>query len=60
MTHLVVAKFKEGVVMGDIKKGVEKMASQIDCIKSFEWFLFLPFNLISLFLFCFLFFFHLT
>ncbi|RWR82370.1 Stress responsive alpha-beta barrel [Cinnamomum micranthum f. kanehirae] len=37
MTHLVVAKFKEGVVMGDIKKGVEKMASQIDCIKSFEW-----------------------
>lgn len=38
MTHLIVAKFKEGVVMEDIKKGVEKMASQIDCIKSFEWF----------------------
>ncbi|GAB2274649.1 hypothetical protein Dimus_009419 [Dionaea muscipula] len=35
--HLVVAKFKEGVVVQDIIKGMEKLVSDIDAVKSFEW-----------------------
>ncbi|XP_057955812.1 stress-response A/B barrel domain-containing protein At5g22580 [Malania oleifera] len=35
--HLVLAKFKEGVVVEDILKGMEKLVSEIDAVKSFEW-----------------------
>ncbi|KAL2937632.1 hypothetical protein RDABS01_021081 [Bienertia sinuspersici] len=35
--HLVVAKFKEGVVLEDIIKGMQDLVSEIDVIKSFEW-----------------------
>ena len=35
--HLVVAKFKDGVVVEDIIKGMLDMVSQIDAVKSFEW-----------------------
>ncbi|KAI9076231.1 hypothetical protein K1719_041804 [Acacia pycnantha] len=35
--HLVVVKFKEGVVVEDLIKGMEKMVSEIDTVKSFEW-----------------------
>ncbi|GMH11116.1 hypothetical protein Nepgr_012957 [Nepenthes gracilis] len=37
MKHLVVAKFKEGVVVEDVIKGMEKLVLQIDAAKSFEW-----------------------
>ena len=35
--HLVIVKFKEGVVVEDIIKGMEKLVSEIDVVKSFEW-----------------------
>lgn len=35
--HLVVAKFKEGVVVEDIIKGMHDLVSDIDAVKSFEW-----------------------
>ncbi|KAI8573508.1 hypothetical protein RHMOL_Rhmol01G0283200 [Rhododendron molle] len=35
--HLVVAKFKEGVVVEDLLKGMEKMVSEVDEVKAFEW-----------------------
>ncbi|KAA8550217.1 hypothetical protein F0562_001901 [Nyssa sinensis] len=35
--HLVVAKFKEGVVVEEILKGMEKLVSEIAAVKSFEW-----------------------
>ncbi|GAB2234852.1 hypothetical protein Droror1_Dr00004119 [Drosera rotundifolia] len=35
--HLVVAKFKEGVVVQEIIDGMEKLVSEIDAVKSFEW-----------------------
>ncbi|XP_028756864.1 stress-response A/B barrel domain-containing protein At5g22580 [Neltuma alba] len=35
--HLVVVKFKEGVVVQDLIKGMEKMVSEIDTVRSFEW-----------------------
>ncbi|KAK1354616.1 Stress-response A/B barrel domain-containing protein [Heracleum sosnowskyi] len=35
--HLVVAKFKDDVVVEDILKGLEKLAREIDTVKSFEW-----------------------
>ncbi|KAF8395351.1 hypothetical protein HHK36_019297 [Tetracentron sinense] len=35
--HLVLVKFKEGVVVEEITKGMEKMVSEIDTVKSFEW-----------------------
>lgn len=35
--HLVVAKFKDDAVVEDILKGLEKLASEIDTVKSFEW-----------------------
>ncbi|GAB4859739.1 hypothetical protein Ancab_011217 [Ancistrocladus abbreviatus] len=37
VNHLVVVKFKEGVVVDDIIKGLEKLASEIDAVKSFVW-----------------------
>ncbi|KAG2674495.1 hypothetical protein I3843_13G123500 [Carya illinoinensis] len=35
--HLVIAKFKEGVVVEEILKGMEKLASDLEAVKSFEW-----------------------
>ncbi|XAR60100.1 hypothetical protein NMG60_11033350 [Bertholletia excelsa] len=35
--HLVVVKFKEGVVVDDILKDMEKLVCEIDAVKSFEW-----------------------
>ena len=35
--HLVVAKFKEGVVVEDIIKGMQDLVSELDAVKSFEW-----------------------
>uniref|UniRef100_A0A6N2L6Q3 Stress-response A/B barrel domain-containing protein n=1 Tax=Salix viminalis TaxID=40686 RepID=A0A6N2L6Q3_SALVM len=35
--HLVIVKFKEGVVVEDIVKGMEKLVSEFDLVKSFEW-----------------------
>lgn len=35
--HLVIAKFKEGVVVEEVLKGMEKLVSDIDAVKSFEW-----------------------
>ncbi|KAB1215932.1 hypothetical protein CJ030_MR4G028706 [Morella rubra] len=35
--HLVIAKFKEGVVVDEILKGMEKLVSELDTVKSFEW-----------------------
>lgn len=37
--HLVVAKFKEGVNVDDIVDQVKKLVSDIDSVKSFEWYL---------------------
>ncbi|XP_077241229.1 stress-response A/B barrel domain-containing protein At5g22580-like [Tasmannia lanceolata] len=36
LKHLVLVKFKE-VVVEDILKEMEKLASEIDLVKSFEW-----------------------
>lgn len=48
--HLVIAKFKEGVVVEEILKGMEKLASDLEAVKSFEWyFLCFFFTLNSLF-----------
>ncbi|KAG8484829.1 hypothetical protein CXB51_021539 [Gossypium anomalum] len=35
--HLVIVKFKEDVVVEDILKGMQKLVSEIDAVKSFEW-----------------------
>ncbi|KAK9689972.1 hypothetical protein RND81_09G095300 [Saponaria officinalis] len=35
--HLVVAKFKEGVVVEDIIKGMQDLVLDVDLVKSFEW-----------------------
>jgi hypothetical protein len=35
--HLVVVKFKEGVAIEEIIKGMEKLVSEVDLVKSFEW-----------------------
>ncbi|XP_052184397.1 stress-response A/B barrel domain-containing protein At5g22580-like [Diospyros lotus] len=35
--HLVVAKFKDGVAVEGLLKEMEKMASEIDSVMSFEW-----------------------
>ncbi|GAB4824747.1 hypothetical protein Ancab_007611 [Ancistrocladus abbreviatus] len=37
VSHLVVVKFKEEVVVEDIIKGLEKLTSEIDAVKSFVW-----------------------
>lgn len=44
LKHLVLVQFKEGVVVEEILKGMEKMASEIDLVKCFEWYflLFIP------------------
>lgn len=35
--HLVLVKFKDDVVVDDVLKGLEKLASEMDTIKSFVW-----------------------
>ncbi|XP_047323848.1 stress-response A/B barrel domain-containing protein At5g22580-like [Impatiens glandulifera] len=35
--HLVVAKFKEGVVLDEILSGMEKLVSDIESVISFQW-----------------------
>lgn len=34
--HLVIVKFKEGVDVEEIMKGMEELVSGIDLVKSFE------------------------
>lgn len=49
--HLVIAKFKEGVNVEEIVEQVEKVVSDIDSVKSFEWYLSLfkaPFSVHSM------------
>lgn len=41
MKHLVLVKFKEGVMVEEILKGMEKLASEIEFVKSCEWYLLL-------------------
>jgi len=38
--HFVIVKFKEGVAVDELTKGMEKLVSEIDAVKSFEWFVF--------------------
>ncbi|XP_027343958.1 stress-response A/B barrel domain-containing protein At5g22580 [Abrus precatorius] len=35
--HLVFVKFKEGVAVEEVIKGMEKLVKEIDAVKSFEW-----------------------
>ncbi|GAV62846.1 Dabb domain-containing protein [Cephalotus follicularis] len=35
--HLVVVKFKEDVVVRELIKGMEKLVSDTDIVKSFKW-----------------------
>jgi hypothetical protein len=35
--HLVIVKFKEDVAVEELLKGMEKLVSDIDAVKSFEW-----------------------
>ncbi|KAJ4724948.1 Stress responsive A/B Barrel Domain [Melia azedarach] len=35
--HLVIVKFKEGVAVEEMMKGMEKLVSEVDLVKSFEW-----------------------
>ncbi|KAF6148052.1 hypothetical protein GIB67_024227 [Kingdonia uniflora] len=37
LKHLVIVKFKEGVVVDDMLDGMKKLALEIDAVKSFEW-----------------------
>lgn len=35
--HLVIVRFKEGAVVADIMKGLEKLVSDVDLVKTFAW-----------------------
>ncbi|XP_072950265.1 stress-response A/B barrel domain-containing protein At5g22580 [Typha angustifolia] len=35
--HLIIVKFKEGVVVQQILEDLTKLAAELDIIKSFEW-----------------------
>ena len=37
LKHLVLVKFKEGVVVEDILEGMTKLVSSMDTVKAFEW-----------------------
>lgn len=37
--HLVLVKFKEDVVVEDVLKGMEKLVSEMDIVKSFVWYI---------------------
>ena len=45
--HFVIVKFKEGVAVDDLTKGMEKLVSEIHAVKSFEWYfsVFIPCSL---------------
>lgn len=36
--HLCLAKFKDGVVVDDVLKGMADLAAGMDTVKSFEWY----------------------
>jgi hypothetical protein len=36
--HLCLAKFKDGVVVDDVLKGMTDLAAGMDTVKSFEWY----------------------
>lgn len=38
--HFVIVKFKEDVVVEELTKAMEKLVSEIDAVKSFEWYVF--------------------
>jgi len=38
--HFVIVKFKEGVAVDELTKGMEKLVSEIDAVKAFEWYMF--------------------
>lgn len=42
--HLVIVKFKEDVVVEDVIKGMESLVSEIDSVKSFEWYMYFHFS----------------
>ncbi|PON75253.1 Stress responsive alpha-beta barrel [Trema orientale] len=35
--HLVIVKFKEDVAVEEVLKGMEKLVSEVESVKSFEW-----------------------
>lgn len=35
--HLVLVKFKEEVAVEEVLKGMEKLVSEMDIVKSFVW-----------------------
>lgn len=35
--HLVIVRFKEGTVVADIMKALEKLVSDVDLVKTFAW-----------------------
>ena len=35
--HFVIVKFKEGVAVDELTKGMEKLVTEIGAVKSFEW-----------------------
>lgn len=35
--HLVIVKFKADVVEDEVLKGMEKLVSEVESVKSFEW-----------------------
>ncbi|MCL7022434.1 hypothetical protein MKW94_000691 [Papaver nudicaule] len=37
LKHIFVVKFKESVIVEEIIKAMEKMVSDIEAVKSFEW-----------------------
>ncbi|KAG9459044.1 hypothetical protein H6P81_003552 [Aristolochia fimbriata] len=37
LKHLVLAKFKEGVPVEDLIKGMERLATDMEAVKGFEW-----------------------
>ncbi|MCL7022726.1 hypothetical protein MKW94_016850 [Papaver nudicaule] len=37
LKQILVVKFKEGVIVEEIVKGIKKMVSDIEAVKSFEW-----------------------
>lgn len=38
--HFVIVKFKEGVAVDELTKGMEKLVTEIGAVKSFEWYVF--------------------
>lgn len=49
--HFVIVKFKEGVAVDELTKGMEKLVSEIDAVKSFEWYVTMYMHLFAIFLY---------